>query len=123
MDLTQLATVESHEAGAEYQLQNPQTGKPEDGVIKVQGLDSKAWRDGQKAQRKKYEKQDEVDFFDHEYLAPMVAGVIMDWKNLEKDGKPFEYSKENAMWLCMNSPTVVSQLFAFLLDRNNFIKG
>lgn len=122
MDLKQLATVESHEAGAEYQLRNPVTGEPEDGVIVVQGLDSKAWRNAQRKQRKKHENSDEVDFLDHEFLAPVVANVITGWKNLEKDGKKFEYSAENALWLCENSPPVVSQLFSFLLDRSNFIK-
>jgi hypothetical protein len=122
MDLKQLATVESHEAGAEYQLLNPQTGKLEDVVITVQGLDSKAWREGQKAQRKKYENNDQVEFLDHEYLAPIIAGCIIGWKNLEKDGKLFKHSQENALWLCSNSPMVVSQLFSFMLDRSNFIK-
>lgn len=121
MDLKQLATVETHEAGAEFQLLNPVTGEKEDAIFKVQGTDSKAWRQAQKEQRRKFADKDDVDFFDHEYVWPMVASVIISWKNLEKDGKPFAYSKENAQWLCENSPFVVSQLFGFLIDRDNFI--
>jgi len=123
MDIGQLATVENHEAGAEFQLINAATGEKEDVVFTVKGLDSKAWREAQKEQRRKNEGKDEVDFFDHEYLWPMVANVISDWRNLENHGEPFEYSKENARWLCENSPNVVNQVFAFMLDRENFTGG
>ena len=121
MDLNQLATVERHEAGAEFQLLNPTTGEKEDAIFKVKGIDSKAWRLAQKEQRRKHDDQDSVDFFDHEYIWPMVASVIIGWKNLEKDGKPFSFSEKNARWLCENSPFVVNQLFGFLVDRDNFI--
>lgn len=120
MDINQLATVESHEAGAEFQLLNTATGEKEDVIFIVKGLDSKAWREAQKEQRRKNESKEEIDFFDHDYLWPMIANVIIDWKNLENNGKPFEYSKKNAQWLCENSPNVVNQIFAFLLDRENF---
>lgn len=120
MDIGQLATVENHEAGAEFQLLNAATGEKEDVIFTVKGLDSKAWREAQKEQRRKNESKEDVDFFDHDYLWPMVAKVIMDWRNLENRGKPFEYSEENAKWLCENSPNVVNQIFAFLLDRENF---
>ncbi len=120
MELNQLATVERHEAGAEFQLLNPATGEKEDAIFKVKGTDSKAWRKAQKEQRRQFEGQDDVDFFDHEYIWPIVASVIMDWDKLVKDGKPFKYSEENASWLCENSPVVVSQIFAFIVDRDNF---
>lgn len=120
MDIGQLATVENHEAGAEFQLLNTATGEKEDVIFTVKGLDSKAWREAQKEQRRKNESKEEVDFFDHDYLWPMVSKVIIDWRNLENRGKPFEYSEENAKWLCENSPNVVNQIFAFLLDRENF---
>tara|TARA_R110000868_G_scaffold93591_4_gene258850 strand:- start:574 stop:945 length:372 start_codon:yes stop_codon:yes gene_type:complete len=120
MDINQLATVEMHEAGAEFQLLNQATGEKEDAVFLVKGTDSKAWRKAQKAQRKKYAEEEDVDFFDHEYLWPMIAGVITGWRELNKGGKPFEYSDENAAWLCENSPIVVNQIFAFIVDRQNF---
>lgn len=121
MEINQLATVEQHEAGAECQLQNPQTGEKGDGVIIIKGVDSKAWRSAQKKQRGKYKDDKEVDIFDHEYLYPVIAACITEWRNLKKDGKEFEYSEKNALWLCENSPATVTQLFSFLLDRQNFI--
>jgi len=122
MDLNQLATVEQHEAGAECQLQNPQTGEKDDGVILIRGVDSKAWREAQKAQRRKYKAEQDVDMFDHEYLYPIIASCITGWRNLTKGDEEFEYSEKNALWLCENSPSIVTQLFSFLLDRENFIK-
>lgn len=120
MDINQLATVERHEAGAEFQLLNALTGEKEDAIFKVKGLDSKAWRKAQKEQRRKKSSEEEVDFFDHENIWPMIASVIIDWEGLESNGKPFEYSEMNAQWLCENSPNVVNQIFSFLLDRENF---
>jgi len=123
MDLNQLATVEQHEAGAECQLQNPMTGEDGDGVIIIKGVDSKAWRLAQKEQRRKMKEKDELDMFDHEYLWPIIASCITGWRNRTKGDEEFEYSEENANWLCENSPQIVTQLFAFLIDRGNFTKG
>jgi hypothetical protein len=120
MEIKQLATVERHEAGMEFQLVNQVTGEKEDAVFKVKGTDSKSWREASKAQRRKYQDEESIDFVDHEYLWPMVASVIISWDNLNKGGEPFEYSEENAQWLCENSPIVVSQIFAFIVDRDNF---
>jgi len=122
MDLNQLATVEKHEAGAECQLHDPQTGEKGDGVIIIKGVDSKAWRLAQKGQRRKYKDADDVDMFDHEYLYPVIASCITGWRGLTKGKDEFEYSEENALWLCENSPSIVTQLFSFLLDRENFTK-
>lgn len=124
MDINQLATVEQHEAGTEFQLVNTETGEKEEVIFVVKGLDSKAWRDAQKELRRKSMGQDEdFDLFEFENLAPAVAKVITDWRNLNKGNKPFPYSEENELWLCENSPNVVNQIFTFLLNRENFIKG
>jgi len=120
MEINQLATVERHEAGAEFQLVDPLTGEKEDAVFRVQGTDSKAWRKSLKEQRRAFLDVEEIDFSDHEYLWPLVAAVIVDWKNLRKGGKAFKHSPENARWLCENSPMLVNQLFSFLVDRENF---
>ena len=120
MDINQLATVEKHEVGAELHLVDPVTGEKEDALFRVKGTDSKAWRDALKDQRRKYADQEEMDFFDHEYLSPMVAKIIIGWEGLAKDGEPWEYSEENAMFLCENSPIVVNQIFAFIVNRENF---
>jgi hypothetical protein len=123
MEINQLATVERHEAGAEFQLVDPLTGEKEDAVFKVQGTDSSAWRKALKEQRRAFIDAEEIDFSDHEYLWPLVAAIIVDWKGLEKSKKVFKYSQENARWLCQNSPMVVNQIFSFIVDRENFTNG
>ena len=123
MEINQLATVERHEAGAEFQLADPLTGEKEDAVFLVQGTDSSSWRKALKEQRRANLDADDVDFTDHEYLWPLVAAVIIDWSHLEKDGKAFKYSEDNANWLCKNSPMVVNQIFSFIVDRENFTGG
>ena len=123
MEINQLVTVERHEAGAEFQLVDPLTGEKEDAIFKVQGTDSKSWRKALKDQRRAHMDKEDIDFSDHEYLWPLVAAVIMDWKGLKKGNKVFKYSEENASWLCENSPMVVNQIFSFIVDRENFTGG
>lgn len=123
MEIGKLATIERHEAGAEFQLVDPLTGEKEDAVFKVQGTDSLAWRTALKRQRRDHIEDEEIDFSDHEFLWPLIASVITDWTGLEKDNKEFEYSVENAEWLCKNSPMVVNQVFSFIVDRENFTNG
>lgn len=122
MDIGKLATVEKHEEGVEFRLLDSATGEELDAVFIVQGLDSKAWRSALKESRKKNISSDEFDLFDHENLWPMVAKVIIGWRELEKDGEDFEFTPENTEWLCENSPNVVNQIFSFLIDRENFTK-
>lgn len=123
MDISKLATVEKHEQGVEFRLLDSATGEELDAVFVVQGLDSRAWRSALKDQRKNKALSEEFDLFDHDNLWPLVANIIIGWRELEKDGEEFEYSPENAAWLCENSPNVVNQIFSFLIDRENFIKG
>ena len=42
---------------------------------------------------------------------------------IKADGEDYEFSKANAKHLYENSPSVVSQLLAFLSDGANFTKG
>lgn len=120
MNIDQLVTVEKHEVGAELHLVDPVTGEKEDALFRVKGTDSKAWRDALKEQRRKYANQEDMDFFDHEYLYPMVARIIIGWEGLAKGDEPWEFSEENAMFLCENSPMVVNQIFSFIVNRENF---
>jgi len=120
MEINQLVTVERHEAGAEFQLVDPLTGEKEDAVFKVQGTDSRAWRKALKEQRRANMDAEDIDFSDHEYLWPLVAAIIIDWRGLKKANKAFKYSEENARWLCQNAPMVVNQIFSFIVNRENF---
>ena len=122
MDLLSLDSVEEHEAGAECQLMNQHTGEPTDAFITIKGVDSEDWEILQKKQRLKYKGQ-EIDMFEHKYIYPIIAGCIVGWKNISKGEEALEFSEENALWLCEKYKNITTQLFSFLLDRKNFIKG
>lgn len=127
MDFNSLATVKQHEIGAEVNILSPVDGKPTDVFITIMGADSKEWRSAKKAQTTKIlqaKADDKMEELDYDAMdAEALARVTMGWKGIDKDGKPYEFSYENAVDLYINSPSVVNQLIQFLGDRANFTNG
>lgn len=127
MELNQLQTVTDHDTGAEYNVLSPVDGKPTDVFIKVKGSDSRDWRTAKKKQTQQIiearanNKMAELDYDAMD--AEALAEVTMSWRGITKDGKPFEFSKENAEKLYKESPSVTNQLIEFLSNRANFTKG
>lgn len=39
-----------------------------------------------------------------------ISDLIVDWEGIELNGKPFPYSKENAVYLVNNFPNVIQNL-------------
>lgn len=134
MDFEVLATVDRHEAGAECNILDPATGKPTDVFIKVQGSDSKAWRAAKKrqtaaiiaaraAKKGEIEKADDLDLDFEEMDIDALVSVTTDWRGINKGGKPYKCTAENARELYSQAPSVVRQLLAFLGDGENFTGG
>jgi hypothetical protein len=134
MDFNKLATVDRHEAGSECNILDPVSGKPTDVFIKVQGADSKAWRAAKKRQTtaiiaaRAASKDDvkaledlDIDFDTMDIDA--LVHITMEWRGIEKDGKPYKCTPQNAESLYKQSPAVVRQLLAFLSDGENFTDG
>ena len=134
MDFDKLATVDRHEAGAECNILDPATGEKTDVFIQVQGADSAAWRAQKKRQTsaiiaaRATSKDDvktieELDIdFDKMDIDALVV-VTMDWRGINKDGKPYKCTPQNAEKLYSQSPAVVRQLLSFLSDGENFTGG
>lgn len=134
MEFNKLATVDRHEAGAECNILDPGTGKPTDVFIKVQGADSKAWRAAKKKQttaiiaaraanKDDLKSIDDLDIdFDMMDINALVS-VTIDWRGINKDGKAFKCTPENAEALYKQAPSVVRQLLSFLSDGENFTDG
>jgi len=128
MELSNLMTGESHESGAEVNILSPVDGKPTDFFVTIKGSDSKTWRTAKKKQTSminehlrsggKYEDLD-YDGMDAEAL----ADATVSWRGITKDGKPYKFTRDNALALYNESPAVVNQLLNFLTERANFIKG
>lgn len=127
MDINKLQTVNDHEEGAECNVLSPVDGMPTDVYIKIKGSDSKAWRQAKKSQMAKIidaRQKDEMGGLDYEAMdAEALASITISWRGITKDGKPFEFSKDNALKLYQESPAVTAQLLAFIEQRENFTGG
>jgi hypothetical protein len=127
MELSNLLTVTDHEAGAECNIISPVDGKPTDVYILLAGADSSVWR---KAKRKQTTEimaaarsKEPVDLdYDAMDIAALVDATI-GWRGIAANGKPYEFSKENALALYSGSPGIVNQLLDFIADKRNFTKG
>jgi len=127
MEFDKLATTANHEAGAEVNILSPVDGSKTDVFIKIQGADSKAWRNQRKRQTAaiiRAKSDGTLDQVDYDALdAEALAEITLSWRNLTKGGEPYECTKENAKGLYEQSPGIVNQLLAFLGDSANFTEG
>jgi hypothetical protein len=127
MEISRLATAESHGEGAECNILDPVTREPTDVFIKVMGSDSKQWRAQKKKQTnavleaRAQDKAKSIDF-DAMDVEALVA-VTLGWRGIVADGEEYAFNKANAKSLYENAPNVVAQLLEFLANGANFTKG
>jgi len=57
------------------------------------------------------------------FLLGILSLHITGWEKIEIDGKPFKYSKDNAIHLMTEWPWMRDQVEEFVDNRANFIKG
>ena len=117
MDIKNLYTVEKHEDGAELRVVSPLDGKLTDFYIRIQGIDSKAYRTAVRAYQRKLLAEEEGG------EAELLAAVTIGWRGLNDGKAEVEFTKEKALQLYENSPNIATQLDRFLGDRKNFTKG
>lgn len=124
MDFSELATAESHERGADVEIRHPLTGEKTDVVIKVQGVDSRAWRAHQKKmQRDMLACIADGNMDTAEIEVDALVNVTLGWEGIVKDGKPYPFNKKNCRKLYLDAPHVRDQVDAFIGKRANFTKG
>jgi len=127
MELSNLLTTDSHDAGAECNIFSPVDGKSTDVFILMAGVDSTIWRKQKRKQtveimqaaRSKKDSDLDYDRMDIDALVEATIG----WRGIVKGGEPWEFSKENALQLYSKSPGIVSQLLDFVANKRNFTKG
>jgi hypothetical protein len=127
MELSNLMTADDHAAGAECNIFSPVNGKKTDVYILIAGADSPIWRKQKRKQtseimaaaRAKTPTDLDYDKMDIEALVE----ATISWRGIVKDGKPWEFSKANALQLYTKSPGIVSQLLDFIAEKRNFTKG
>jgi hypothetical protein len=134
MDLSNLDTLSTAEAGTDVELEHPVTGEPikdDDGkpwVISIRGSDSKTVRAIAKKQQNRFTERlrkrgqfGDADTAESEAVEKLVAATI-GWRGLVMDGKPYEFSPENAHKLYSDPrfPWIVEQVQAAMVDRKRF---
>ena len=127
MELSNLLTVDAHDAGAECNIVSPIDGKKTDVYILLAGADSAIWRTQKRMQTSaimasaRSKKPTELDY-DQMDIAALVEATL-GWRGIVSDGNSYEFSKDNALKLYSGSPGIVNQLLDFIAERRNFIKG
>lgn len=118
MNITDLYTVDDHEAGAEMQVKSP-SGKVTDFFICFVGRDSKAFRKLNHEHEKRVFGGGDED----ESLAELMACAATDWRGLKDNKKAVKFSKAKVKQLMVNAPYIVEQANLFIGSRANFTKA
>lgn len=127
MEIGQLETRASHEAGAEVQIKDPVTGKETDFYITIIGPDSKEWRRSNKADlrmilaRKKGEPLTDDELVERDI--DKATAITTGWRGLTSGGKEVKFTKEACRKLYEDSPQVMDQVDSFASNSVNFTKG
>lgn len=126
MEFGELATLDAHEDGADVKIKHPSTGKLTDVVIKVKGVDSKAWRKGQKTMQRAMIEElaaGNVDIDSEKLEIDALVAITIGWEGIVMDGKPFEFNAKNCRSLYTKAPHIRDQIGAFVGKRANFTQG
>lgn len=119
--------------GAEMVVLFPGTNNPMDAVIRLAGMDSKAWRAAVKQYadnvREKIKKSKspsnemmlELKISD-ETKASWFAAITIDWKEVMWNGEPLECTVANAKKLYDSAPWLCEQINIFIANRSNFFR-
>ena len=126
MDLANFNLAAQAEAGASLTILNPIDGTKTDLVITVAGSESATYRNAVFAASSEYTYKDDADLKDKIDVIDKRNGVtyaacIMGWVNMEFDGKPVEFSHDEAARILADTPWLTDQIGAFIKDRANFI--
>lgn len=124
MDISELETVDAHEAGAEVRIKDID-GLDTDFYITVMGVDSREYQKQLIQIRNKVyravaagEEPDEDDDG-----SEGLAAITLDWKGLTREGEDVPFSREEAQALYAKAPRVRQQLENFIGNARNFTSG
>lgn len=129
MDLGSVDTIASSNEGATLVLLHPKTGEETDIQIVLYGPDSDVVRRLKREQSERTlealrkpgskPKLEELD----RAASVFLAGATKGWANVERDGKPYPFTFENAVDLYQSFPWIREQVDRFIGDRRHFIRG
>lgn len=117
MDINSLHTLDSHETGAEMQVEAAD-GEKLDCFITFVGLDSHKWRELDRQMQREILlcKGKNVDAITDRCMAE----AAISWRGFEENGKELEFSTERLHELFTNAPYIKEQANQFIGTRGNF---
>jgi len=125
MDISKLDMTEHANRGAQLQVLHPVNKTPIEGmIITLLGTDSTLYRQRFAAWRQKFINTNNVPGINdaEEQAMECRAACTVNWKGMERDGKPYECTPQNVRELYSNPgySWLVEQVDAFIQDRSNF---
>lgn len=126
-DLAELDTAKGAEQGYELELRHPTTHEPIGAFIKVVGQDAESYQEQLRALQKKsveaMARSRRVNGIDAEQEGiNLLAASTRGWRALPPvDGKPLEFSPENARTLYRRFPWIREQVATAISERSNFL--
>ena len=126
MDLANFNLAAKAEAGASLTILNPIDGTETDLVINVAGSESATYRNAVFAASSEYtykeddELKDKIDVIDKRN-GVTYAACIMGWENMAFNGKPVEFSHDEAAKILADTPWLTDQIGVFIKNRANFM--
>lgn len=112
MDISAFETKET----TAITIKNPRTGVDTDAVITVHGVFSGRFRQAYIEYQRRNPSGSIADL-DSEALATLTES----WAGLEKGGKPYKFSKANAIALYGSSGPMRNQIIAAILESDRFL--
>jgi len=135
IDLSELDTAQACENGAEIELRHPTTREGLNQFIKIVGKDSKTFSDyvsrkGNSERRRSFEatrrgKPVEPTTIeqDQEGAIDLLVACTVGFRNIIWNGKPLEFSQDNAKMLYSERAFIRRQIDEAIVDLENFIKS
>ena len=132
VDLSQLDSVEAHNAGIDVELFSPRDGTPLDMFITVLGKDSDKFNEVTTAQNRARIQQAQQGGFrpgrgpvntgEREGLE-LLAACTIGWKNIELDGEMLPFTTANAVKLYKRFPWIKEAIDIAIGDRALFMQA
>jgi len=120
MNPNELYTLESHETGAEMQVQD-EIGKKLDAFITLAGVDSKMFRKAKNELRREILKDVAADY--ESIRAKKIADVTLGGRGFNDGDDELIFNRDLVEQLYLNAPYLMDQADRFINQRINFTKG
>lgn len=132
VDLSSIDTVKGSNEGFDVRIYHPGTNEDLDIVINILGKDSDEFQKVSRAQNKKRMAKMTKGGFRNTAVPveeieqdsiQLLAACTKSWSGIVVDGKPVEFSQDNAVMIYERFPWIKEQVDVAMGDRANFIKS